>query len=319
MTIEPRILVISTIADVATDFVVQGLNQLGVPVCRLNTESLPFDESMTFSVESHRRPVLCFGEREQSSPTSVWYRRVRVPARPPEMDVGVYDFCLKETRTALIGSVMSLEGRWMSHPADVWRAEFKPYQLSVAAALGLTVPKTVVTNKPDAVRQAFQEFGQMVAKPCRSGYVQVDGEARSIYTSRVLDEHLAHIDEVRVSPAIYQQLIPKRYDVRVTVVGDRMFAAAIDSQSDEEAKVDWRHTSNPQLPHYPIELPSEVRGALAKLMKQLGLTFGAIDLVQTPDGEFVFLEVNPNGQWLWIDDALQTGITEAIVEWLART
>jgi glutathione synthase/RimK-type ligase-like ATP-grasp enzyme len=319
MTTDRHVLILSTIADVATDYVVQGLRKRGIPHHRVNTEDLPFSRSLTLELGTGGQPSLKFDDLTESKPSSVWYRRIRSPACPVGMQEGVYEFCLQESRAALLGSIAGYKTRWMSHPAEVWRAELKPYQLQLAQEIGLRIPKTLVTNDPDSIRKAFHTFGPMIVKPSRSGYAVVDGQERSIYTSRLLAEHLEHVDEARLSPAIYQELIPKRYDVRATVVGTDVFAAAIHSQTDPAAAVDWRHTDNPDLPHTPIELPTKVRESVLALMSKLGLSFGAVDLVETPDGEFIFLEVNPNGQWLWIDDQLQLGITNAIVDWHART
>jgi glutathione synthase/RimK-type ligase-like ATP-grasp enzyme len=122
-----------------------------------------------------------------------------------------------------------------------------------------------------------------------------------------------------LSPAIYQALVPKRFDLRVTIVGQRIFAAAIDSQSDPAAVVDWRHTDNPRLPHHSVSLPEHVADKLLRLMDSFRLTFGAIDMIHTPDDDYVFLEVNPSGQWLWLDDMLEFGISNAVAEWLAGT
>ena len=205
----------------------------------------------------------------------------------------------------------------MSHPASVWRAEFKPFQLCAAAEAGLPIPRTVITNDPGVVRSAFTKFGQMIAKPVRSGYLTQAGKEFSIFTSQVLAEHLDELEDVRLSPAIYQELVPKLFDVRVTVVGRRLFAAAIDSQSDPEAIIDWRRTGNPKLPHHRIDLPSSLSVALLRLMDDLNLAFGAIDMIQRENGEFVFLEVNPSGQWLWLDDMLQFGISDAVAAWLS--
>lgn len=319
MTTDRHVLILSTIADVATDHVVRGLATQGVSLHRINTEDLPFSRTLGLELGTELEPAISLDGLRQPNPSAIWYRRVRSPARPPEMQEGVYEFCLQENRAVLLGSVSAYQSRWMSHPADVWRAELKPYQLCLAQQLGLRVPRTLVTNDPNAIRNAFQSFGPMVAKAARSGYAVVDGLERSIYTSRLLAEHLEYVDEARLSPAIYQELIPKRYDVRATVVGTKVFAVAIHSQSDPAAEVDWRHTVNPDLPHTPIELPSSVQARVLELMSKLGLSYGAVDLVQRPDGEFVFLEVNPNGQWLWIDEQLGLGISEAIVNWLAST
>jgi glutathione synthase/RimK-type ligase-like ATP-grasp enzyme len=205
----------------------------------------------------------------------------------------------------------------MSHPAAVWQSEYKPYQLSVATEVGLPVPPTVITNDPPTIRKAFADFGRMVVKPVKSGHVVHAGQEHAIFTSRVLEQHLSELDSARLSPAIYQALIPKRFDLRITIVGQRIFAAAIDSQSDPAAVVDWRHTDNPHLPHHSVSLPENVAVKLLRLMDSLRLTFGAIDMIQTPGDEYVFLEVNPSGQWLWLDDMLGFGISDAVAEWLA--
>jgi glutathione synthase/RimK-type ligase-like ATP-grasp enzyme len=243
---------------------------------------------------------------------------MRTPAKPEAMDNGVYEFCLHEARATLIGSILGLTTRWMSHPAAIWSSEFKPFQLSLAAQVGLSIPPTIITNDPNAIKKAFNQFGAMIAKPVRRGYITNEGRSSAIFTSQVLREHLDEIESARYSPAIYQALIPKRYDIRVTIVGHQVFAAAIDSQSDPAAAIDWRLTCNPALPHYSTHLPEQLLDQLRRLMGLLGLTFGAIDLVQKPDGEFVFLEVNPNGQWLWLDRTLDMGISEAVAEWLTE-
>jgi glutathione synthase/RimK-type ligase-like ATP-grasp enzyme len=101
------------------------------------------------------------------------------------------------------------------------------------------------------------------------------------------------------------------------MVGTRCFAALIDSQSDPAAVTDWRQTNNSALPHQTVTLPDSIAGKLHELMGALRLTFGAIDLIQTSSGDYVFLEINPSGQWLWLDDMLSLGISDAMADWLA--
>jgi glutathione synthase/RimK-type ligase-like ATP-grasp enzyme len=233
------------------------------------------------------------------------------------MESGVYEFCLQEHRAALLGQLLVTSARWMSDPTAIWKAEHKLLQLSLASQVGLSIPQTVITNDPAVVRTAFSNFRGLVVKPVTTGHVAYQGQEFGIFTSQVLRDHLDQLESVKLSPAIYQQLIPKRFDIRATIVGERIISAAIDSQSDPRALIDWRRTSNPRLPHYPVSLPEPVTARLLKLMKLLNLNFGAVDLIQTPDDDYVFLEINPNGQWLWIDDRLQLGISEAIADWLA--
>jgi glutathione synthase/RimK-type ligase-like ATP-grasp enzyme len=319
----PHVLVASTKLDVATDEVVQLLAERGVRVSRLNTEDYPFNSMLSTSIggESGRIAVSFTSPPSPAVPlmgvTSVWYRRVRSAERPNGMTAGVYDFCLREARAALLGSVLALGGRCMNPPEKVWAAEYKPYQLATAQAVGLAVPETVITNDPDEVVAAFKRFGgQMIGKPCRTGYVDYGDGGHAIYTSQILEDHFSKVDAARLSPAIYQPLVPKLCDVRVTAVGDTLFVAEIDSQSDPAASVDWRRSVNPHLPHRVGSLPHEVEQQIRSLLRALGLSFGAVDLIRTPTNEYVFLEVNPSGQWLWVDDILGFGITASVADWL---
>jgi glutathione synthase/RimK-type ligase-like ATP-grasp enzyme len=252
--------------------------------------------------------------------TAIWYRRVRSSERPEDMDQGVYDFCLREARSALLGLILSKKVKTMSPPSSIWSAEHKVLQLTTARDVGLQIPETIVTNEPGQIVEAFKRFrGKMIIKPVRSGFVDYGTEQHAVFTSQVLEEHLQRVSDARWSPAIYQPLIPKQFDVRVTVVGSQFFIAEIDSQSDPDAAVDWRHTSNPRLPHRKAAIPGTVEKALRTLLDALQLKFAAIDLILTPAGEYVFLEVNPNGQWLWLDDFLNLGISQAVAEWLSHT
>lgn len=314
----PHVLVISTALDHATDRVIEALHELGAVITRLNTEDLPFSARLSLQTGETTRAALRINA-EPGQFTACFYRRVRVPPQPPDMDAGVYEFALRETRAALVGSLLGLELiRFLNDPVKTWAAEFKPYQLQVAQAAGLRIPPTLISNDPAEVRAAFERFtGAMVAKAVRIGYAEPGGQPHAIYTSRVEEDHLRHDRDIELAPVIYQRLIPKRCDVRVTIVGEQLFAAEIHSQDDPAARIDWRRTANPELPHSPVALPVELQAKLLRLMAHLGLVYGAVDLAHTPSGEYVFLEVNPSGQWLWLEDQLSFPITLAVSRWLA--
>ena len=154
-----HVLILSTLADAATDDVVRRLTQFGIPFKRLNTENYPFSSTLTFRPDkTNRRDWIAVDGEPIPVPYRIWYRRVRSPAKPDGMDDGVYTFCLQENRAALLGSIVDLPGPWMSHPAAVWQAEHKPFQLTRAAELGLRIPRTVVTNDPLVIRKVRRQF-----------------------------------------------------------------------------------------------------------------------------------------------------------------
>lgn len=313
------VLIISTALDLETDAVVRALTARGVSCMRVNSEAFPFEQNLTWS-STEGRASIAFDGREVS-PSSVWLRKLRAPAQPPSLDEGVYDFCRNESYRTLFGALMTISDcRYMSPIDRIFCAENKIYQINSAQRLGIRVPQTVVTNRPQAVLDAFKRFhGRMVCKSIHSGFVD-DGETgRAIYTSRVLEEHLAAVESAALCPSIYQELLEKQHDVRVVWIGGTVLAASIDSQSDPAASVDWRATKNPHLPHAKIELPASVLRSVDELMLRLGLSYGALDFVLTKSGEWIFLEVNPNGQWLWLDDFLSLGVTTAVADWLSGT
>lgn len=315
MTADPEVLIISTAVDSATDEVVRILGERGANVTRVNSEDFPFDGMLSIDFQDASGTVLQFNGKKADAP-AIWYRRLRTPSKPEEMDPGIYDFCLRENRAAMLGGLMTQRTRWMSHPTAVWQAEFKPFQLRVAQEVGLQIPRTVVSNDPEMIARAHSQFGEMIVKPARSGHFWQGGEEFAVFTSALTAEHVESLDDARWTPSIYQERVPKDVDIRATIVGDRVFAAAIHSQTDPAASVDWRQTTNADLPHSRIELPVVLLEQLRQLMASLGLVFGCIDLVKTPTGGYVFLEVNPSGQWLWLDDQLDLGISEAVADWL---
>lgn len=317
------VLLVSTKLDVATDAVVRRLKERGADFVRINTEDIPFEDRLSTLLRRERpgdswtfRPS-GLPERPILGVRSIWYRRVRAPGRPTGMSAGVHAFCVRETQAALLGALLTTQARIMSPPRSIWAAEHKLFQLAEARLSGLRIPETVVSNDPREIRAAFKRFdGRMVAKAVRSGYVEEGQRHRAVYTSQVLDEHLRKLASARWSSAIYQPMLEKACDVRATVVGSRLFVAEIDSQSDPAALVDWRRTARPDLPHRRASLPNAVRRSVLRLTRRLGLAFAAVDFVRTPTGEYFFLELNPSGQWLWLEDKLGFDISGAVADWL---
>ncbi|HWW76959.1 MAG TPA: hypothetical protein VNZ44_16280 [Pyrinomonadaceae bacterium] len=331
MTIEPSpsILLVSTKVDIATDYVVLKLAELGASFYRLNTEDYPLASSSTIRIADDR----CADWRwspdavprvNLSNISCVWFRRHRLPKMPDELEGAYAEYCLRESEWFIRGAMYSRElpsagVAWMSHPAKVQAAESKIYQLSVARSLGLRIPDTLVSNDPAEVRKFFDEKGgDVIAKPLRLGYFDYGDRQAGVFTSRVEPGHLEDDLAIRLAPVIYQPLIPKLADIRVTVVGRRLFAVAIDSQSDPAATVDWRRTENEDLPHSVHQLPPRLEELCLAYVSALGLSYGAIDLVLTPEGEYVFLEINPNGQWVWMEERLGLPISDAVASWLIQ-
>ncbi len=314
------ILIVTNERDLTSDYVVLELQRRGLPFHRLNSER--FSEAKV-SFDPGRGEdawIVKFGDTtiDFAAIKAAYFRRPGIPSAPAALKQGAARrYCEVEWGAALASALNSLGDRWLNSPLAILVAENKPRQLSIACDLGFAVPDTLVTND---FRQAqcFLSEGASVAKPLREALLEEDGEERVIFTTRL--DILVETDDVKISaaPVIFQREIVKRSDIRATVVGNAVYAAEIHSQEQDETRTDWRRGSHPDLPHSPHKLPDDLDKKCISLVRSLGLRFGAVDLVLDRDGNYWFLEVNPNGQWAWIENRTGLPLTRAIVDELER-
>jgi glutathione synthase/RimK-type ligase-like ATP-grasp enzyme len=154
-------------------------------------------------------------------------------------------------------------------------------------------------------------------KTLSGGTVGQDDEMLQIFTSAIKASDHAAFDRVRLAPVLLQERIPKRHDIRVTVVDEWLVAVSMDPSDVPDATDDWRRARTEELNPQPHQLPPEIQRRCIALVRALDLRFGAIDLIETSDGEYGFLEINPNGQWAWLDLEVQgLNIREHLAELL---
>lgn len=252
--------------------------------------------------------------------TAVWYRRPGVPQAAPEVESEeVRYWVADEASHLLIGLWRALDCLWVpGRFDDLFAAEAKTRQLELAARLGFCIPRTLVTNDPRRFLEFYEECeGRVITKVLKAGLVRGPDGARSMYARVVGRGDVARYQAVRYAPFIAQAYVPKAQDVRVTVVGSRIFAVAIHSQGRRASSHDWRRSDAAHLPHVPHRLPLAIEALCLGLVQGLDLCFGAIDLALTPDGEYVFFEINPNGQWGWVEELTGLPIAAALAGLLA--
>lgn len=224
-----------------------------------------------------------------------------------------------EARSGLGGLLMT-QDRWLNHPHRVGYAEYKPVQVAEAVRAGLTVPRTLITNDLAEARAFASQVDEMIYKPLSAATPPSPpgpGDRPMLYTSVVEPHHLAEEgDVIAVTMHLFQERIRCQRAVRLTVVDHRVFAVAIRAHSPAAA-LDWR-SDQAHLSYENIKVPAAVASGVMDLMATLGLRFGAFDFLLDPDDAWVFLEVNPNGQWAFIEQATGAPITAAITDALTR-
>jgi glutathione synthase/RimK-type ligase-like ATP-grasp enzyme len=209
-------------------------------------------------------------------------------------------------------------GFWVNDRDAAVRANHKPLQHAMAVECGLEMPDTLYTNDPAEIRAFIREHGgRIVFKPFHIR-PWTDGRKNFITPTTVIGEEHLH-DETRlgITPAIYQELVPKAYELRVTAIGERLFAAKLHSQQTEHGRVDWRRAQE-MMTAEETKLPRDVEEKCRELLARLGLVFGALDLIATPDGRHVFLEVNQMGQFLFVERWTGMPLLDAFAEMLRQ-
>jgi len=318
------ILLITNKDDVTTDFIVNRLNKIGAKYYRLNTEDLISSIGVNFDIgENDYKIIDPQNNRELSLSCvkSVYYRRPMLPVmNVGSLSKGEAGFINREVAYVLEGIYKILNDRfWISPVASIREAENKIYQLLVAQDIGFEIPKSLITTLRDKAEAFFMGMqGDCIIKPIRNGKIDDPEKPSVVFTSLITTNNISLLEGVKSCPTYLQSRIEKVADIRVTVVGKKVFPAKINSQEFQETMIDWRKGENAKLRHERIELPLEIEAKCIELTKRLGLHFGAIDFVLDKDMRYVFLEINPNGQWGWIEKRLGYDISGEIVNSLLK-
>jgi glutathione synthase/RimK-type ligase-like ATP-grasp enzyme len=307
------VLIVSTQADLHADVVGAKVADLGGRPFRLNLDEFPghYDVTLGFDGRSwsgelvHRPSGQALAVRDVGA---VWMRK-RAPFHygPEALAPQERAYADGEMEHVLLGLLQALDCYWMSHPRALRAAGWKGEQMARAARMGFRTPPSLVTNRRQALaafRDAAEDgvvFKSLASADLAADQVAADARiAAGVPTTRIAEEHEGLLDAIEALPTFFQDHVAKAYELRVTVIGELVFAARIDSQADPRTAVDCRDMSAP-IRYEPARLPEDVERRCLDFVHSYDLTFGAIDLIVTPAGEYVFLENNPGGQFLFIE------------------
>lgn len=284
------------------------LEDRGAEVMRFDTDRFPTEVQAGFGQKADGESMVFRvpGQELRIGPNdAIWYRRADWAAKlPMDMEAQWRRGCVAESKALLLG-MMAAAPCFVMDPPDLVRARgHKPFQQRLARELGLATPRTLMTNDPEQAREFIASCpGGAIAKMLSAFPVyDENGEEQVVFTTSLTEEHLDKLDGLRFSPMVFQEKVQKRLELRITVVGSRMFTAAVDSQSTVGAEVDWRERGVTLLRSWqPYSLPAEVERALHRYMERIGMQYSAIDIIVEPDGRHVFLEANPAGECFWLE------------------
>ncbi|ASO22751.1 hypothetical protein FHR81_005184 [Actinoalloteichus hoggarensis] len=245
---------------------------------------------------------------------SVWCRRPSAFRFPTHLTPTEQRWCAAEAKFGVGGVLASLPVLWVNHPARNADAAYKPLQLVTALRCGLMVPDTLVTNRPESVLR-FAAGRETVTKGLASPSVFEEGEWRTMFTRRLGEADLRDLRGVETTAHQFQRRVVKAREVRLIVVGEQILAVGIDTDS-ARGHIDWR--SDYAASRYELlDPPASVAEGVLRYCGALGLAFGAFDFVIQPDGEWIFLECDPGGQYGWLESVVSLPVTDALADLLA--
>jgi ATP-grasp ribosomal peptide maturase len=318
------VLVLASELDRTADGVVSGLTERGVAVMRVDLSWFP--QRLTLDAEfcdgswqGHLRTE--YHEVDLATVRSVWVRTPSSFQMPEGMSAVEREFAKREAKLGVGGVLLALpDVLWVNRPDLAATAVYRPVQWATAARCGLTVPRTLVSNDPAAVSRFAQESALgVVLKPLSTNLIYEDGTYKMGWTRKLSADDLADLRGIEVTAHLVQDWAPKCWECRVVVVGEDIFAVAIHAGS-EASYVDWR-SDYPALSYEVTELPEQVTAGLRAFMAELGLVYGAVDLAVGRDGDteiVSFLEINPGGQYGFLEAATGVPITDSLIRLLAQ-
>jgi hypothetical protein len=317
------IVVLTEPGDACGERIAATLSRRGLPNVLLGTASLPRSTSLSLSLQGDGVvAALVDGDRriDFAEVGAIMCRRPRTPVPHPQLtDPTIRRFVAEECAAALSDLWLMVDCLWVPGPPSVLHvSQYKALGLRVARQLGLEIPRTLVTNDPSQALEFYRSCnGRIIRKQTGPWQFSRYFDQHARYTDVVSTRDIGHVSSLRYCPMTLQEYVDKELEIRATVVGNRMFAAQIHSQASNRTKHDWRRYDYANQRYAPHRLPAEVEDRCIELVQALGLSYGAIDLVLTPDGRYVFLEINPAGEYLWIEELGGLPITDAICDLLA--
>lgn len=296
------------------------IHALGGEVIRFNVDSYPTKTNLTTLFTNNRwNIILDNGDKHYlDNLCAVWYRRSHHIGDGIEkiIDQQYLAATTGEIKRTLHGMIEGLPCFQMERFSTYRRLDSKEEQLKIAVNRGLAIPATCISNSPKEV-EAFlkQTNGAVVAKMQSSFSIYQDGNENVVFTNEINQQQLDEFDNLQFCPMVFQQKLEKKLELRITIVGDKIFAFAIDSQKEPNAQIDWRKEGLTLMDSWQsYNLPSYVEKQLLSFMDTYKLNYGAIDLILTPDNKFYFLEINPAGEYFWLDKLCDNAISEQIAK-----
>lgn len=315
---QETVLVFSRIHDSEADLVCVELAKKGVNYIRLNADYFPEKYKFTYKQDNNKDMELLLKYQDEEinfkNISVIWYRHFDYEAFDFHTnDKITLQYLKKEWENFLISIALVTECVWINNPIAVRNAT-KMMQLKVANQIGFDIPNTLITNDDSSVRELLKEEKRVIAKVIDSHHVEYEPGKLFTTHAHILNksEDLEYIDNIHAAPVTFQPFVENNKEVRVTVVGKEIFTSLLTNRPED---YDWHNKPIQEMKLAAYEIDEKTKEKCLKLLKKLGLEYGAIDLLLVDDKEY-FLEVNTIGDWRWVEFSSGQDIGSAVVRHL---
>jgi len=308
--LRPTVLVLASRFDLSCDYVIAALRQNGCEYLRLNSEDLA---SFALCLDPCRGHLSCRTKEFRADVdcgqlTGVYFRRPTFLREASQVGRIPEEQFERAQWMAFVRNLMVLDVvKWVNHPTRTYESEHKMIQLKTAAALGFEVAPTWCLNSDRFLAGRFNGDA-LAVKGLDTVLVRTETSEAFGYTSLLGAEEVMEVD-FSGAPMVVQQAITNKIDLRVTVVTDEWWCASV-TDKGRGIEGDWRLMKRNAC-FKEFELPDSVGRRCVALTRELGLHFAAIDLALSRD-RYYFLEVNPTGEWAWLQEQIGFPIADRL-------
>jgi MvdD pre-ATP grasp domain/RimK-like ATP-grasp domain len=315
-----KVIILTHSADnISVDTVGRFVTAAGGEVIRFNVDQYPLHNRLSSVYRQGKQEITL--ENESGTHTlhdaaGIWYRRSYNIGKGLEqlIDKEYLPATLLESKRTLFGMIEGLDIFQLEKYSVYRRLDSKEEQLRIAAACGLNIPATCISNDATVIRRFIQSVNAPVITKMQSAFaIYREGEENVVFTNTVDESHLDELENVQYCPMVFQERIEKQLELRINIVGHAIFAFSVNSAVSDRAATDWRKDGAALVNSWePYELPQDIQQKLLAFMDVYGLNYGAIDLILSPDNQYYFLEVNAAGEFFWLDKLCDHAISRQI-------
>lgn len=290
------------------------------PICVIGSQTVNPKSELTLDIDSRGREHIITSNGNISGVTGVWYRKPKPFTPDPGLVPDHFKAYVEDARQCHYTLFRDAfpDANWVSDFYAIRRMENKFLQLRLAKQCGLRIPRTIFTSSSERALAFLQTNKECIVKTLVNRFPEIDNEQTYFFAKKIHSTHPPDFSGLYLAPAVFQQAIDALFDVRIVVVGEKVFASKITNDSLESGDVrDWRiGHSEGTIRFEEHTIPDTVASSCVLFTKKAGLKFSAFDFVVDPRGDYWFIEDNPNGQWGFVEDSTRQAIAREIAKQL---